>query len=422
VRRICPARVAGRGQHARRCDLLVLALIVLTLALVATAPLSRALAGPVRAGGAAPADSMAAASSASTISAPPSTSDGHARGHSRLLPPRLMFGRFVFLPTVHYASETKLGMGAQLVRPFRGPGALASTHDSDVWLKGLITLNGQMRAEFVNDVYFGDGTYSVRAKVSYTDLARRFWGVGPDSPSNAEEIYRPRDLLAYLELHRRILAQLGVGVRFEGESFSYLEREAGQQLESAGLPGTQGKGVVGTGLLLEWDTRNRRYSPTRGSYHQAFAMVFDDALGSAYDFNNYNLDLRKYLPLGGEHVLATQFFVYSSRGSPPIWRFAELGGRAHSRGYRLGRYVDRVLMAFQGEYRADLWWRLGMTAFAGLGDVAPTLRRLQLEHMRPTVGGGLRARVAGRDDLRARLDAAVGQGSVRFYLTLDEAF
>ena len=58
------------------------------------------------------------------------------------------------------------------------------------------------------------------------------------------------------------------------------------------------------------------------------------------------------------------------------------GGREHTRGYRQGRYRDRILLAAQVEYRVDVIGRFGLAAFAGLGDVAPGFRSFEFEHAR----------------------------------------
>lgn len=386
--------------------------------------LALALATAAGAAAAAPIDTPSAAPIASASAAADSTwRQARARRmRSRWFPPRLAVAGFIGLPTASFDSESGVGFGGQLVRPFRCPGAQPSARDSEFWAKALITHKGQVRAELVTNLAFGRGDWSARARLGYTDHSRRFWGLGPDTPDDAKETYRPRDLLAYLEVRRRVIASFSLGGRFEYERLRYLETEPDGLLATRGYRGTEGDAVVGGGLVAEWDTRDRRYSPTRGSFWQGFALLFDGELGSRYDFNNYNLDLRNYWSFDPDHVLATQLFLYAARGAPPLWRFAELGGRAHTRGYRQGRFVDRVLLAAQAEYRADLWWRLGISLFGGVGDVASGLDRFQVEHLRPTLGAGLRARVAGRDDLRARLDVAFGSHSVRVQLQLDEAF
>jgi outer membrane translocation and assembly module TamA len=152
-------------------------------------------------------------------------------------------------------------------------------------------------------------------------------------------------------------------------------------------------------------------------------MFFVGSASDERDFNVFNLDLRNYFSRGSRHVFATQVFLYGVEdGNAPFWRMATLGGRAHTRGYRYGRYIDRVLLAFQGEYRLHAFWRVGLVTFAGLSDVASKIATLKLEHMRPTIGIGARFHVSSPEGIRGRVDMALGQKSLRFYLRLDEAF
>ncbi len=340
-----------------------------------------------------------------------------ARPGSRWFPPRLTRGDWVYLPKVSWTSQQGFGVGGHLQRPFamRGEG-----HDLDMSIRGRYTLEGQGQLELSLD--HQAGPISIKTKATYDSLPQRFWGIGGNTPPSAEEEYRPESYRIYLELFRRAVSHLRVGVRYEFEHLRILESEPGGLLDSANIPGTAAAPASGWGLLLDWDTRDNRYSPRSGQYFQSFAMFFDDELGSEQTFNLYNLDLRVYTPVGSRNVLATQFFVYDSRGGAPFWRLAALGGRAHTRGYRKGRYLEQVLAAFQAELRTTVTDWFGIVAFAGLGDVASDATKFQLETMRPTLGAGLRFTVGSRKDVKVRFDAAFGEDSARFYASLGEAF
>jgi outer membrane protein assembly factor BamA len=330
----------------------------------------------------------------------------------------------VYLPAVRLTSETGFGLGGKILREFylaRKEGAVPS----DVQLKGEYTFKGQKRIELVTNLRSCNDCYSLKATARYDDLALRFWGLGPDTPAENEEIYRPRDLRAYVEILRRLHSPFKLGLRYEFEHFRIIQKEPTGLLATSAVPGLGGKHVFGAGVTLDYDTRDRFYSPTRGSYYQFFSMWFDEHLGSDYDFNVYNLDLRNYFRLAEQHILATQIFLYAAMGDAPFWRYAALGGRHHTRGYRKGRFLDHTLLAFQGEYRFPVWRQCSGVLFGGLGDVAPKLGQLRLETMRATAGAGLRFQPKPDHFLKMRLDMAAGaegMGSMRFYLGLDEAF
>jgi hypothetical protein len=180
-------------------------------------------------------------------------------------------------------------------------------------------------------------------------------------------------------------------------------------------------------LRLGWSDRkwsfNMKFGAETipGNFHQAFAMRFDDR-GSEFDFDVYNIDLRKYVSVAPGHVFALQAFVYLNRGAPPFWRYAALGGRAHSRGYRKGRYLDHTFVAYQVEYRPHIWRRIGAAVFAGFSDVGDGIGDIDFFDMKPTIGLGTRIRLGGQDGVQAQIDVAFGLESIRFYMSLDEAF
>ncbi|MFH1278080.1 MAG: BamA/TamA family outer membrane protein [Candidatus Eisenbacteria bacterium] len=341
---------------------------------------------------------------------------------SRLFPPRLAARSVVFLPKVYYSTENRFGVGGHVVAPFWFQGDCeADGRRSDVRVKGRLTTDLHGKAEIEFNLRCAD-PWSLEGKFAYDNLALRFWGIGSDTPSENEEVYRPQSVLVCVELFRRVADGFRMGVRWEREQYKFIEVEPGGLLDTMEYVGLRGRRISGAGLLLDWDTRDHVYSPSRGRYYHGYTLFFEDFLGSAHTFNNHFVDLRHYLPLGGENVFATQLVGYSVRGAPPIYRYAALGGREHTRGYRTARYLDRVLLAFQGEYRFPLVWRFGGVAFGGLAGVSRNIESFRLDRMRPTVGAGLRLLVGDDDRIRLRFDAAFGEESARFYASIGEAF
>ncbi|MCX7973665.1 MAG: hypothetical protein N3B16_04105 [Candidatus Aminicenantes bacterium] len=56
-------------------------------------------------------------------------------------------------------------------------------------------------------------------------------------------------------------------------------------------------------------------------------------------------------------LLAWQIFFPSVEGSSSFKNYPKIGGETIMRGYYSGRYRDKYLLAFQGEYRLPWWWR-----------------------------------------------------------------
>ena len=340
----------------------------------------------------------------------------------RWFPPRLKGGGVIAVPKAYYSRENDFGVGVQVVRPFRFPGADELADDSDVRLDARYNLDGHGEVEFEGTTVFGAGQWSAKFKAGYDALALRFWGVGSDTPSEDEEVYRPQDTQVYLEVFRELVSpSFRVGVRAEWQDYRYLEVEPGGLLDTRPYPGTHHDNVLGGGLVWEIDTRDNRYAPTRGLFAQGYWLWFGSG-GSDFEFSNVHADVRAYVDVGGDAVLALQGFTYALFGDAPIWRYGAVGGRAHSRGYRRARFLERRMGAVQAELRRPLFWRLDAVVFGGLANVARRYNTFKLANMRPTLGGGLRLHLQERRDLIIRGDLAVGEGSLQTYFSFGHAF
>lgn len=68
---------------------------------------------------------------------------------------------------------------------------------------------------------------------------------------------------------------------------------------------------------------------------------------------------------------------------------------------------------------SPLW---GLTAFAGVGGVAPTINQFSISTMRPAAGVGVRFLIDPEEDLNLRLDFGAGQEKLNYYFKVAEAF
>ena len=121
-------------------------------------------------------------------------------------------------------------------------------------------------------------------------------------------------------------------------------------------------------------------------------------------------------------VLAFQFMMHFSHGDTPLHELGRLGGNESLRGYFEGRYSERNLFVTQVEWRQKISRLWGITAFAGLGGVAPTIDQFDIMSLRPAVGVGVRFLIDTEEDLNLRLDFGGGQEKISYYFKIAEAF
>jgi hypothetical protein len=172
------------------------------------------------------------------------------------------------------------------------------------------------------------------------------------------------------------------------------------------------------GIHYERDTRDNVIYPTAGTHLKAAANFFEDAWGSSFGFQAYNADFKSYHALGEPSVLAWRLVGNLREGSVPFYSLA-----THNvRGYQPGRYRDRLWLAAEVEYRRHIWKRLTGVVFAGVGEVAPALDRLNADDLLFSAGVGVRIRLTRDNPLNYAIDVAWGKNDVYFYFSLGEAF
>ena len=106
----------------------------------------------------------------------------------------------------------------------------------------------------------------------------------------------------------------------------------------------------------------------------------------------------------------------------PFFELCSFGSQGDLRGYESGRYRDRFMFATQAEYRLLLPHRLAVTAFGGVGEVAPSLGQLTTANLLPAAGVGLRFSLSSTYRLNYRVDYAIGKNGGTSIVNLGEAF
>jgi outer membrane protein assembly factor BamA len=147
--------------------------------------------------------------------------------------------------------------------------------------------------------------------------------------------------------------------------------------------------------------------------------VYGTFLGGDFKMNNISLDLRRYLPLGRNKVMALRAIGVSAGGNVPFQLMPTLSGQ---RGYYSSRFRDHKAVLAQAEFRMKLWKRLGGVVFGSLGQVAPSIEQFATNRTHTAYGFGLRALLIRQESLNLRFDFGFGEDQSGFYFGLGEAF
>lgn len=324
------------------------------------------------------------------------------------------------IPVVFYTPETRWGGGAAALHSFRsGPEGRPTVSGANI----VYTQNRQVAAEFQTTAYLREDGYVVSAVAAHTKFPDVFFGIGNATVAEDQEEYTSRVTRAELDVRRRVAPGAYLGVLYQARSAAMIERAEDGRLAADGVAGSDGGLVSGAGAVAMWDTRDNILFPTTGSFHTASIFRSGGPLGGDFQMTRYSVDLRRYLSLRDGHVVAFQGYLRSVAGDVPFDMLPRLGGQSIMRGTFQGRYRDRHLVAAQAEYRAHLWRRLGLAAFAGAGQVAPDLDAVALTDLHYSLGLGFRFMIDRRERMNLRIDLGYGRdGASGVYITVGESF
>ena len=301
----------------------------------------------------------------------------------------------------------------------------STTRTSNLKNVTFYTVRNQLVFASDGTVYFPKEKFILHFIASFSHFPDRFWGLGNETPSENQEKYSISQYDLYPQLLRKVFSDFYLGVSYEFQNvYNFEYNTDGTSLfDTQNVTGRYGGKISGAGLLVTWDSRNNAFSPSKGFYVQYNVAYYDQKIGSDFNFAVRSLDVRKYIPLKKNRVLAFQANLVSTIGNTPVRDLAYIGSSTYMRGYYEGRFADYNMLAFQGEFRCPITERWGFTTFAGVGRVGNKLSDLFIpENLKPSVGFGIRYALRPKEKLNLRVDAGFGKQSQGTYINIGEAF
>ncbi len=329
----------------------------------------------------------------------------------------------LILPIIARSIETGWSFGGASAATFRLKSRDTAGRTSNAQAIALYTTRHQFVAALNGSIYFPGEKYILNEQLSYSSFPDDFWGLGKNARDSSKESYKFKQYYVYLHPQRQIGPGLFLGVVYEYQRVFNTEYLKGGLFDQENVVGRNGYHVSGLGLSLTYDTRNNAFSPDKGTMLQFYFDHFAPFFGSDYFYTNYVLDLRRFIRVYKDQVLAIQAFGSFNSGETPLRSLSYLGGSSNLRGYYAGRFRDKNAALLQAEYRIPLFWRIGAVGFGGIGNVGPELKDIDFEGLKYSYGGGLRVALNKKEKLNLRVDYGLARGdSQGFYLQIGEAF
>ncbi len=331
---------------------------------------------------------------------------------------------FLVLPALFRTPETGWAYGGAGQATFKTSHKNDSlTRTSFVSIFGVWTERGQNIQATDAVIYFPKEKYILYFDAGHSYFPENFWGIGPNTKDDWHERYVSDQFTSSLHIKKKLFKGLFVGLLYDYQNVFKLKYKTGGIFDTTVFLGKSPYQISGGGFSVSYDTRNKAFWPTKGFYINSIFTDYDKAIGSNYNFYKWTLDLRLFQKLFLQHILAVQFYNYSTFGETPMKNLARLGGSDNLRGFYQGRLRDANMASCVVEYRAPIYWRFSLVAFGGVGNVYSPKDPLLNNEFRYSFGGGVRLCVLQKDKLNIRIDYGYySKYNSGFYFTLGESF
>ncbi len=290
---------------------------------------------------------------------------------------------------------------------------------------GFRTDNGSWAFGVIQKMHLKKDKYRVQLGYGYGSLTYKFYGIGHQAGGEGLSIEINQNGHFFLaEGLRRVWEKWFAGARYHlVRSSVALNRDGERKLLPVELPEADIElRTAALGLRVQRDSRDSEFYPTQGSLFDLNADLYGEYIGGRRSYQMYKAFFNKYTSLRPSHQLAFRVSGCFVDGNPPFYDLCLLGLSGDLRGYEVGQYRDRWLLATQAEYRLQLPKRFGLVAFVGVGEVAPELSQFRADNLLPGAGVGLRFTVAKKNHINLRIDYAVGKDGGALYIGVAEAF
>ena len=286
----------------------------------------------------------------------------------------------------------------------------------------LYTLKNQVISAFDTDAYFKNGL-NLTSTVRYFNFPDNYYGIGNSNDPDSLEKYTNNFFQIVGTLYRPINPKVFVGLTYELQRNWLRDIEPEGRIITENITGQDGGFFLGVGPAVKYDSRDNTIFPSKGIF--AFANILAVQIGD-YRYTAYTLEARKFFTIANEkNIIGIHFSSrFTSGKNVPFYKLPQLGGDERLRGIENASiYRDKQSIFLQTEYRRDLFWRFGMVAFAGIGDVAKNPGDFRLDEFKYIAGLGLRFAAVKGQKLNIRTDFGIARGGqTAFYIGLKEVF
>jgi hypothetical protein len=332
--------------------------------------------------------------------------------------------KLINYPTVAYAPETSWELGVSSLYVYSANRDL-SNRLSEIKAFTFYTLENQYGFWLDHALYTDENKWFFYGRARYQSFPLFYYGIGRETPSEHIALIDGEYTLFRERLLRETLPSLYFGLELDYQGLNrvhYIDTETDFELPEVGAMGSNNLGI---GLGLLYNNIHNAMNPREGLYSEWAFMNYNTAAGSDYNMTTYVIDNRIYRPVKENTVFAAQVYGQFTSGNAPFNMLALMGGESLMRGYYLGRYRDKNLVAGQVEYRIlpfEFSKRWGASMFLAAGQVYGDEYGFNWDQFLPTGGAGIRYLIFPEKDIYTRIDISFTEEGRGVYFFIGEAF
>jgi hypothetical protein len=332
--------------------------------------------------------------------------------------------KLINYPTVAYAPETSWELGVSSLYVYSANRDL-SNRLSEIKAFTFYTLENQYGFWLDHALYTDENKWFFYGRARYQSFPLFYYGIGRETPSEHIALIDGEYTLFRERLLRETLPSLYFGLELDYQGLNrvhYIDTETDFELPEVGAMGSNNLGI---GLGLLYNNIHNAMNPREGLYSEWAFMNYNTAAGSDYNMTTYVIDNRIYRPVKENTVFAAQVYGQFTSGNAPFNMLALMGGESLMRGYYLGRYRDKNLVAGQVEYRIlpfEFSKRWGASVFLAAGQVYGDEYGFNWDQFLPTGGAGIRYLIFPEKDIYTRIDISFTEEGRGVYFFIGEAF
>lgn len=334
---------------------------------------------------------------------------------------------FLIYPTIAYTPETSWEFGVSNLFLFYAKNS-KKNRLSEINTFTFYTLQQQYGIWLDHAIYGNKDKYIFLGKARFQYFPLKYYGIGENAKEGDEVIVSSQNFQLRERVLKKVKGHLFAGIVFDYHTLYNVRFENTNLADSLKPLGYQGSSNKGLGLGVVYDNRRNVLNERNGLFAEVAYLNYGRYIGSSYPFQNINVDAR-YFRKGyrKKQVWAFQVIGQFNFGDIPFNQLALLGGESMMRGYYLGRYRDKNLIAAQAEYRFlpfPFSKRWGGALFLATGNVSNKVAEIHIDKFKLAGGMGVRYFIFRTKDIFVRLDLAFTEESAfpGIYFFIGEAF